>query len=205
MAPPRQLRCADLLGGDILLQFNQGNVAGKAIAFGQAMAGDQNSEIVHAGVLFDRHYMVEALNQGISANDLRIQNKGLAYRVYRPRQPMLGATAANVVKFLFDHHQNNGTLPYTYVGAVTSLGAAKPMSASSVDKAMDDILSLKPTSFYCSQFVVMSYQLAAAQLGMSASSVFGEGDKQMPPARLATACERSVAFDSVGYLSPNER
>ncbi len=115
------------------------------------MVSDKNSEIVHAGVLFDRHYMVEALDKGAFANDLRIQNKALAYRVYRPRQPMLGATAANVVKFLFDHHQNNGTLPYTYVGPVTSLGAAKPMCASS------------------------------------------------------TACEHSVAFDNVGYLSPNER
>src|SRR6476620_10184498 len=111
MAPPRQLRCADLRGGDIMLQFNQGNAAGKAIAFGQAMAGDKNSEIVHAGVLFDNHYMVEALDKGISAGDLRLQNKSFAYRVYRARQPMLGATAANVVKFLFDHHQNNGTLP----------------------------------------------------------------------------------------------
>jgi hypothetical protein len=205
MAPPKQLRCADLLGGDIMLQFNQGNVAGKAIAFGQAMAGDKNTEIVHAGVLFDNHYMVEALDKGISAGDLRTQNKAFAYRVYRSRQPMLGATAANVVKFLFDHHQNNGTLPYSYVGAVTSLGAAKPMSASHVDKLMDDILSLKPAPFYCSQFVVMSYQLAAAQLGMSASSVFGQDDTQMPPARLASACEHSVAFDCVGFVSPNER
>src|SRR4051794_17674024 len=109
MAPPRQLKCADLQGGDIMLQFNQ-SVAGKLIAFGQAMVGERNTEIVHAGVMFDNHYMVEALNQGIAAADLRIQNRSLSYRVFRAKPPMLGATEANVAKFLLDHHLTNGTL-----------------------------------------------------------------------------------------------
>lgn len=203
MAPP--LTCADLRGGDIVLQYNTGNIVGKLIAFGQAMVGDKSSEFVHAGVMFDKHYMVEALAQGITAADMRIQNKSFSYRVYRPRDPMLAATEANVAKFLFDHHQSHGTLPYAYVGAVTSLGVAKPMSASHVDKLMDDVLSMKPASFYCSQFVVMSYQLAAAQIGMSPKSVFGLDDTRMPPSRLAMACEQSVAFQNVGYLSADKR
>jgi hypothetical protein len=205
MAPPTKLHCRDLKGGDIMLQFSQGNIPGKAIAFGQAMAGDKNSEIIHAGVMFDKHYIVEALGKGIMANDIRIKDRGLSYKVYRPHNALLGTTAANVVKFLFDQHQSHGNLKYSYGGAVASLGESRKVSAIKVDKKVDDILSLKPTSFYCSQFVVMSYQLAGAQLGMSAESVFDLDDAKMPPARLATFCEQSVAFEYVGYMLANER
>src|ERR1700744_2318712 len=147
---PKQLRCADLAGGDIMLQYNQGNVAGKLIAFGQAMVGDKSSEIVHAGVMFDKSYMIEALMQGISGSDLRVGNKGMAYRVYRPRNRMLATTESNVVKFLFDHHQSHGSMPYSWGGAVGAIGAARPMSADGVDKMLDDIFKLKPTAFFCS-------------------------------------------------------
>lgn len=205
MAPPKQLRCADLAGGDIMLQFNQGNVAGKAIAFGQAMVGDKNTEIVHAGVMFDRAIMIEAVGRGISGADLRTQNKSLAYRVFRPRNAMLGKTESNVVKFLFDHHQSHGSMPYGVRGAITSLGKARSMSASHVDKMMDDIFALKPTPFYCSQFVVMSYQLAAAQMNVSPQSVFSLHDAKMPPSRLASYCEQSPAFEYLGYVLPDAR
>lgn len=205
MAPPRQLRCADLLGGDIMLQFSQGNIPGKAIAFGQAMVGDKNTEIIHAGVMFDKSIMIEALSKGISAADLRVGNRPYAYRVFRPRNPALGTTESNVVKFLFDHHQDHHSMPYAWGGAITSLGRAKSMSASHVDRLMDDVLSLKPTAFFCSQFVVMSYQLAAAQMGVKPQSVFALDDTKMPPSRLASCCEKSDAFAYVGYVSPNVR
>jgi hypothetical protein len=205
MAPPTKLLCRDLKAGDIMLQFNQGNAPGKAIAFGQAMAGDRNSEIIHAGVMFDNHYIVEALSKGIMANDIRVKDRGLSYRVYRPHNALLGTTAGNVVKFLFDQHSAHGNLKYSYFGAVASLGESRPMSAIKVDKRVDDILSLKPTSFYCSQFVVMSYQLAGGQMGMTAESVFDLDDAKMPPGRLATCCERSVALEYAGYMVANER
>jgi hypothetical protein len=208
MAPPKQLRAADLAPGDVLLQYKQdkwSNVAGKAIAFGQAMAGDANSELVHAGVMFDKSYMIEALSSGITGSDVRIQNKAYAYRVFRPRNAKLGQTEGNVVKFLFDHHQSHGSMPYAWAGAVASLGAPKPMSATNVDRMMDDIFQLKPTAFFCSQFVVMSYQLAAAQMGLSPKSVFPLDDSRMPPSRLAMACEASSAFDGIGYMEPNVR
>src|SRR5258706_13191010 len=125
MAPPIKLLCRDLKAGDIMLQFSQGNIPGKAIAFGQAMAGDNNSEIIHAGVMFDNCYIVEGLGKGIMANDIRIKDRPLGYRVYRPRNTELGVTAGNVVKFLFDQHQSHGNLKYSYLGAITSLGQSK--------------------------------------------------------------------------------
>lgn len=204
MAPPKQLRAANLAPGDILLQYNQ-SVAGKLIAFGQAMVGDKNSELVHAGVMFDKSYMIEALMQGITGSDIRIQNKSYAYRVFRPRNVQLGQTEGNVVKFLFDHHQSHGTMPYSWGGAVKSLGAARPMSGDNVDKMLDDIFALKPTAFFCSQFVVMTYQLAAAQMGLAPKSIFALDDAKMPPSRLAMACETSPAFEYIGYLEPNIR
>ena len=80
------------------------------------------------------------------------------------------------------------------------------MSTDGVDKRVDDILNLKPTSFYCSQFVVMSYQLAARADGSDRRTrVFALDDAKMPPARLASCCEHSVAFEYVGYMLPNER
>src|SRR3954465_7764389 len=109
MAPPKQLRCADLAGGDIMLQYSQGNVPGKLIAFGQAMVGDRNTEFIHAGVMFDKSYMIEAIGRGLSGADIRVTNRALAYRVYRPRNRALGTTEGNVAKFLFDHHQSHGT------------------------------------------------------------------------------------------------
>jgi len=205
MAPPKQLRAADLAPGDILLQYNQSNIAGKLIAFGQAMVGDKNSELVHAGVMFDKTFMIEALMQGITGSDIRVQNKSFAYRVFRPRNTALGQTEGNVVKFLFDHHQSHKSMRYSWRGAVAAIGTARPMSADNVDRMMDDIFRLKPTAFFCSQFVVMSYQLAAAQMGLSPKSIFPFDDAKMPPSRLAMACESNPAFENIGYMQPNIR
>lgn len=149
--------------------------------------------------------MIEALMQGIAGSDIRVQNRSFAYRVFRPRNTQLGQTEGNVVKFLFEHHQSHGSMPYSWGGAVKSLGAARQMSADNVDKMLDDIFVLKPTAFFCSQFVVMTYQLAAAQMGLAPKSVFALEDAKMPPSRLAMACESSAAFENIGYLEPNIR
>jgi len=47
----RQLRCHDLRGGDIMLQLNSGNLAHRAIAFAQWLAGQRDSHVIHVGVI----------------------------------------------------------------------------------------------------------------------------------------------------------
>jgi len=203
---PTQLRCRDLKGGDIMLQHNLGNVAGKAIAFGQFMSGLGHSEIIHAGVMFDSSFIVESLGKGVVANDIRTGNAKCGYVVYRPHNAMLGTVAGNFVKLLFDQHGIVHNLAYSTTGAIGSLGSAGPArSAAKLDAMMDEIFTGKPSPFFCSQFVVVAYQIAAGQLGMSPQSVFALDDAKVPPARLATYVEQSAAFNYVGYLLPNER
>jgi hypothetical protein len=69
MAPP-QLRCRDLRGGDIMLQLNSGNLAHRAIAFAQWVAGQQDSHVIHVGIMRGETYMIESEKRGIWAADL---------------------------------------------------------------------------------------------------------------------------------------
>jgi hypothetical protein len=101
---PPQLHCRDIRGGDILLQHSMGNVVGKAIQLGQALTGHKHTDIIHAGVMFDGAYIIEALGKGILANDIRTGNRACGYIVYRPRNAMLGTVAGNLAKLLFDPH-----------------------------------------------------------------------------------------------------
>jgi hypothetical protein len=56
-----------------MCQFIAPTAAGAFIAAGQALTLHRNASIVHAGILFDD--MIEALSKGISAADLRIQDR----------------------------------------------------------------------------------------------------------------------------------
>ena len=142
MAPP-QLRCRDLKPGDVMLQESLGNAPGKVIAFGQFVTAHQHTGIVHAGIMFDSTYIVEA--------------------------------------------------------------PTPTKSSARLDALMDEILAAKPSSMFCSQFVVITYQIAAGQLGQSPKSVLPLGDARVAPARLASALEQSSWFSNAGYMKPNER
>lgn len=85
--PPRQLRCHDLRGGDIMLQLNAGNLAHRVIAFAQWAARQRDSHVIHVGIMRGESYMIESEKRGIWAADLRVQDKDYGYLVYRPRNP----------------------------------------------------------------------------------------------------------------------
>ncbi|MGH7616951.1 MAG: hypothetical protein ACREPM_06965 [Gemmatimonadaceae bacterium] len=206
MAPPTQLKCRDLKSGDIMVQQSLGNVPGKLIAFGQAMTGHKHTELIHAGIMFDTSFIIEALGGGVLASDLRVQNVKCGYLVYRSRKPDLGTIAGNLAKLLFDLHGTNKNMSYSTVGAVKSIGSAKPAkSASNLDGVLDKIFEGKSSPFFCSQFVVVTYQAAGGQIGMSPSSVFPLDDARVAPARLASMLDASPHFDRLGYMLPGER
>ena len=203
-----QLRCKDLRPGDLLLKFNAGSKTNKMIAFGQSAAGQLNAEVVHAGVMFDQTYIVEASGGGIHASDMRVQNKPFGYLVYRPTSTNVGQGAGTCAKVMFDIHKNRGNLKYSFSGAVGSLfpgGAGGPASRDAMDATLDRILEGRTHRFFCSQFVVYVFQFVAEQNGIPAMSYFAIRDGKVSPSTLASMLQSSGVFKEAGYLMPGER
>jgi len=201
------LRCRDLRAGDILLKVSDGSILSRAIQFGQERAGGVNSGIVHAGLLFDSTYVIEAQGPGISANDLRVQNVHYGYHVVRCTIPNVAAGAGTCAKMMFDIHARGGNLGYSLGGAIGSLfgRSGRAASASQLDGLLDRILQGKNHRFFCSQLVVFVYQFVAEQNGMHAASLFDVRDAKVEPSELASRLVGHRAFREVGYLMPNER
>ena len=202
-----QLRCRDLRCGDILLKISDGGAISRAIALGQRLVGQLNPQVVHASVMFDSIYIIEAQGPGVSANDLRVGDQRYGYLVFRARNPALGNGAGTFAKILFDVHQRGGNLKYTMPGAIGSLipGSGRASSPAEMDRRLDAILAGKAHPYFCSQLVVMVYQFAAEQNGMPGSSVFPFADPKVSPSLLASHLAQSGLFDEHGYLLPGER
>ena len=203
----QQLFCRDLRPGDLLLKLDSGTFTGKLIVFGQKLAGQANTSMVHAGIMFDNAFVIESQGHGIVANDMRMKNKPNGYLVFRPKLPALGQGAATAAKLLFDIHQRQGSMKYSFTGALGSLfsNSKNPKSADEMEKLLDRVLDGKSSRFFCSQFVVYTYQFAASQSGMSPAAVFPVRDADVSPSELASLLARSGAFGEIGYLMPNER
>jgi hypothetical protein len=202
-----QLRCRDLACGDILLKASDGSLIAKAISVGQGMVGQLNPSIVHAGVMFDSTYIVEAQGSGVSANDLRVGNLSYGYLVYRSTQPPIADGAGTFAKILFDVHKRGGNLKYSVPGAIGSLlgGKGRASTPGEMDKRLDAILAGKSHPYFCSQLVVMVYQFAAEQNGVAGKTLFPFADPKVSPSTLASHLVGSRHFREAGYLLPKER
>lgn len=202
----RQLVGRDLRPGDIMLKANCGNMLSDIIQLGQRLAGRQNNQIVHAGLMFDNRYIVEAQSSGVSANDIYLQDKSYGYLVFRPANPRLGEGAGTCAKMMFDIHQRTGGMKYSVGGAIRSLfGGGQTMTASEFDQLLDKILEGGSQSFFCSRLVVFIYQFVAEQNRIPARAVFPMADATVSPAVLATNLASNGLFQEIGFLSPNER
>jgi hypothetical protein len=201
------LRCRDLRPGDILLKLSDGSLISTAIRVGQSLTGGLNPHIVHAGVMFDSTYIIEAQGDGVSANDLRLKNRGFGYYVYRSTDPALAEGAGTCAKMLFDIHQGGRNLRYGLGGAIRSLFArnGRPTTPGEMDALLDRILEGQHHPFFCSQFVVYVFQFCAEQSGMAASRMFNVADAAISPSVLAALLQGHYAFVEAGYLMPNER
>ena len=190
-----------------MVQYSGGSAVARAITFGQWARGLSHASLVHAGILFDNHYLVQALKDGIVATDIRVDDVQCAYEVYRATKPNLAAGAANCAKMMLDIHEAHGTWKYSVVGAVTSLvGSSSVKTTTGMDDLLTDILGSKGHPFFCSQFVTYVYQFVAEQNGIAASQLFNTGDAKMSPAALATSMDRNTGFFShVGFMRAGER
>jgi hypothetical protein len=190
-----------------MLKASDGSLISRAISLGQNVSGQLNPLVVHAGVLFDNNYVIEAQGGGVSANDLRVQNVSYGYLVYRPTRQNLGRGAGTCAKIMFDIQTRNRNLKYDLAGAVGSLfgGQGQAKTASDMDTLLDRILSGKGHPFFCSQFVVYVYQFVAEQNGIPARNVFNVNDGKMSPSELATRLQASTFFTEAGYVLPGQR
>ena len=200
-----QLRPRDIRPGDIMLKVYDGSIFSRVISFGQM--GLDNSKVVHAGIMFDSNYIIEAQASGISANDIRVQNKGVAYLVFRCKYQRMREGAATCAKMLFDIHKRQGSMKYNLIGRVrTRLGGlGAPKSAQAMDMLLDKILRGGQNRLFCSQLVVYIYQFVAQQSGVAAAALFNMSDAMASPAVLATALHGSATFEEAGYMISNER
>jgi hypothetical protein len=201
------MNCRELRPGDIMLQFNAGSVAGRLISFGEWAKGQDHSEIIHAGIMFDSTYLIEALGGGILASDLRVQDRKYGYSVFRPSNTKIAGTAAVCAKRMFDVHGKKHNLSYSTIGAIGSLLGrhGHAIAAGDSEHLISNILSSRSHPFFCSQFVVCVYQYAGARNGMSPASVFRFQDSKVAPSLLASQLESNLMFKKVGTLLPHER
>lgn len=213
MMPARNLRCRDLCAGDILLKvadyaFNKSGIGSRVIRFGQSLAGSANPDIVHAGIMFDGTYIIEAQSAGVSAHDLRVQNKPYGYYAYRCKDSEMARGAGTCAKMMFDIHQRHGSMKYDVFGAIGSLfghGSGKAATPDQMHHLLDEILKGRNNGFFCSQFVVYVYQFVAEQFGRPPASIFAYSDAKATPSALAASLVRNGRFSEVGCLFPNER
>ena len=203
----QQLKTRDLSPGDVMLKASDGSVLSKAISLGQSLRGQLNPQIVHAGVMFDNTYMIEAQGSGVSANDLRVQNLKYGYLVYRPVRSNLGQGAGTCAKLMFDIQMRNKNMKYNLLGAIGSLlgGPGRAATAADMDSLLDRILAGKGHPFFCSQFVVYVYQFVAEQNGVPAAQVFNLNDAKVSPSLLAKKLHGSAFFREAGYMMPKQR
>jgi len=203
----RQLRCKDLKPGDIMLKANDGSAFARMITFTESLVGQENPLIMHAGLMFDQRFIIEAQNSGISGNDVRVGDLRCGYIVYRAQKESLAQGAGTCAKLMFDIHGRQNTLKYNSLGlpAAVLRSRGTVMTARTMDGLLQDILSGKGHPFFCSQFVIFVYQFVAEQNGISASQIFNVSDARISPSRLASLLHRNQWFDEAGYVLPGDR
>ena len=107
---------------------------------------------------------------------------------------------------IFDIHQQQGTVGYNFAGLPASvLPGGTPVSASAMDRLLDDILHGRGHRFYCSQFVTYVYQFVAEQNQIDVARVFNMSDARVSPSTLGSLLQNNPWFTEAGYMLPRER
>ena len=208
-----QIHCSDLHAGDIMLKVSDGSLTSKIISGGQSVFGKVNKDIVHAGVMADQETIVEAQAAGVSSNSLMLedQNYKYAYYVFRCTDGAVAQGAGDCAKLLADTHREAEVLPYSKLKAALSLfggGGGQSRSRIDLDQFWTGIFEGSSTGLFCSQLVVLIYQLVGEQFRISGTvkpTLFSQNDKKMNPADLASALNASPNFVEVGWMFSRER
>jgi hypothetical protein len=202
--PFGQLHHHGLMSGDLLLEAYDSTFTALKISIGQRIAGQANTKVVHAGVMFDPTDIIEAVGAGIAKNNLAGVHSRCGYLVFRCRNQEIATSASILAEIMFDAHQNQGTGPYSVIGAMkTAYGRQRSSpDLQKMEKMLDGLLSGDPQPVFCSMFVVTCFQLAAEANGISAAEIFPWAAEKMSPGELAKDLERNYLFEEVGYILP---
>ena len=215
------LLAADLAPGDIMLRLRlsggDNTVMTHVIAAGQKLSGGSNPDVTHAGVMLDKTYIIESLNSGLTANDIRVQNKQTPYAVFRCNRANIARGAGTAAKMLWEiHRQGNktrlgrGVFTYNWLAApfvFFNTGSGRAKTGEQFDQLLDKVLSGRGNSpFICSQFVAFVYQLVAVQNRLPGDTFIIKGrDAKVSPSYLTAVLHRSPHFNLVGYMASNTR
>ena len=99
------LHCHDLQPGDIMLKLYDKSLVANVVYWAQTLFGAKQASVVHAGLMFDQNFIIEAQGPGVTANHMAVQNKDIPYSVYRCRRPDMAQGAGTCAKMMFDIHQ----------------------------------------------------------------------------------------------------
>lgn len=159
----------------LLIKDNKSDPLSNLIFASQMLTGAQHSYVTHAGNKFDKSYIIESQGVGIYANDVRVQNRDIAYAMYRGKNINAAKGAATAAKMLFDIHKTGRSFSYNHGGAFGSLfntGSGKARTAATMDDLLENVLVRgKSSSLFCPQFVVFVYQFVGVQ-NMFAKNAF---------------------------------
>lgn len=192
--------------GDLMLKYSDGSALSGIISFGQRVfqgsLADGNTKIVHAGIMLDGLDIIESQGSGVSVNDLQAQNLNYGYEVYRCLLTNVAEMASVTASTVLNCHLNHKTAKYSIAGAVGSLfGTAPAANESVIQSTIHSLSHGKGYKFFCSQFVVLCYQFAAAHSGLAAQSLFKLNSSGYSPTKLKDDLSNNPYFYRAGKLT----
>lgn len=203
----KQFKCDDLKPGDILVKFSDQSWLNWIIENMQYFLGGKNSQVTHAGIIYDQKHLIEVQAEGVVADDLTKENTPYGYIVFRCKNKKLADGAAQFAKILVDVSAKKKNMKYAMLDAVYALhpGKEDAEDKKALEETVEAILTDQGHDFFCSHLVVFIYQFVAEQNGMKGSDVFKLKASLVSPSTLAAHLVDSKVFDEVGYLMPHER
>ena len=192
--------------GDIMLKYGDGSALSGIIGWGQRVFQSKStksglSSIVHAGIMLNGQQIIESQGSGVSINDLRTNNRDYDYEVYRCLLTNIADMAGAVAAMVLSQHNATGAAKYSIPGAAMSLFGNPPAATNGVAiSTINQLAAGKGQKFFCSQFVVLCFQYAAAQNGLSAQSIFPLNSSGYSPNKLKDELFKSQYFFKAGML-----
>ncbi|CAB3793317.1 hypothetical protein LMG28688_03697 [Paraburkholderia caffeinitolerans] len=202
--------------GDVLLKVSTGNVTHKIIQIGQKTGASSGgfSNIVHAAIYVGSvagHSKAIAESVGSGLRFLEPNpNSHYSWHVWHlGGNQALRHLAADLAANLVEKAQtDNGFGSYSQGGATISAYKSgnvtkNPVSGTLAEDMMNDFTSPNGTnrSFFCSNFVVLAYSMAAQMLGLPVTSGINLNYKYTSPAEMQKYFSRNHSWLNAGVIN----
>jgi len=208
--------------GDIMIKYSDGSILSKLIRFGQFF-GRGSSKFVHAGIASSGVTIIEMDGNGLTENNLIIDNSQYKYDVFRCNYPTVASGATETAKMMLEgvrEFQKSGPearsgmrIQYTVLGAARSISKkAKWDGRDVINTTLDNLLQVDGGSaFFCSGHVVLCYQSSMGQHQIQqtlpvedAQKLFSLKDTCYQPSFLHKSLSNSSHFRKIGTVKGNQ-